>query len=212
MKCSTVATIFLALFSCLSRGGGSSKAFLLMSSTCPTECFCDPLTFTMTCTGHSALNSFPSESSHDGLKRLQFQSYALGVLTQEIFGGLLKVSANVSELVLSHNSITSVDYEAFSVAKKSSTLLSLLDLSHNNLTQFVLQGGGPSSALHSLRVLDLSSNRIKEIQGINSLLSIESINLRDNRIDFLHVQTFQVISLIQVHEMHFILASFEVQV
>jgi hypothetical protein len=141
--------------------------------------------------------------------RLELHDFNVQYLSREEFLGL---AANLTEISLSRNSLEKIDNATFS-SRPSTTQLSeeghffpahlsqppsadaasfilklrILDLSQNKLTYFV--GGG---LLGRVKILDLSSNALQQVYHLSRMESLESVNLRDNRISYLDPTIFQV--------------------
>jgi len=81
----------------------------------------------------------------------------------------------------------SPNQNAFSANSGTFLQLKILDLSQNKLNYFV--GGGK---LGKLKILDLSSNMLQQVYELSAMESLESVNLRDNRISYLEANIFQV--------------------
>lgn len=88
---------------------------------------------------------------------------------------------------LSSSSILTPPELQSSTADSGVLKLRILDLSQNKLRYFV---GGPR--LKRLKILDLSSNKMQQVYEFALMESLESVNLRDNRISYLEPTTFQV--------------------
>lgn len=174
-------------------------AATLCQGECPIECFCDVTTI---CSGDKQLTSLPLFRPLDllGVNRLELHEFLVTHLQKYTFHSLV---ANLTEIRIVNNPhLTSLQNDTFTddVPPNSTTSnattpfppkfmynLKTLDLSRNNLQWFV---AGPKLA--KLTQLDLSSNKLQQVWGLQDLGDLESVNLRDNLISFLPGTLFEV--------------------
>lgn len=187
---------------------------------CPIECYCDRVTTCTgdkllsrfpTNVLSASTSSFSSSGylSSSGIPvRLELHDYAVLHLSRRDF---LEILGNLTEISISRNTLETFDNDTFSLDTHSPSSVSrapvrattisetqrtlrnseflplrILDLSQNKLSYFV---GGRNLA--KLRILDLSSNQLQQVYLLSEMESLESINLRDNRLSYLAANTFQ---------------------
>ncbi|XP_030275451.1 amphoterin-induced protein 1-like isoform X1 [Sparus aurata] len=106
---------------------------------------------------HNGLNFLSAEAfvHVTGLRHLDLSSNSLRMLDENIFEPL----EHLEVLLLYDNSISQIDRTAFSAIQS----LQRLYLSHNQISRFPLEVVKERGRLETLRLLDVSSNRIKAL-------------------------------------------------
>ncbi|RWS28963.1 Slit-like protein [Leptotrombidium deliense] len=157
------------------------------TAVCPTSCFCDEKNIYVSCVGDAAWDlSFPSIPRT--VSRLEIRNYNIRALNLQFLRGM----SALQELKLQQTKIDSIANSTFAHINK----LERLDLGENqieNLTSNTFDG-----LEHSLLYIDLSSNRLRNIDGaFKHLSALEQLNLRKNRLQNLTMYTFAGLQKLQ---------------
>lgn len=171
--------ILLKLVNCIDNVLTSTTVISsVISIVCPSSCYCDYNGEYVSCVG-DGLYRFPMEIPNTTV-RLELRNYLVNHLSSDDFTNLL----NMEEIKIQQSRIETIDNGTF----VPNTRLERLDLSQNLLTTL---SSSVFDNLIRLRYLDLSSNSIEYVEeAFTNLAHLEQLNLRDNKLQELTINTF----------------------